>query len=427
MKHRWLYLALGGVFAIAACSDQGQAPPTAPEFKVTPDPLACDFGQVKNLVNSYFSPPNQATGQLASGYESSMESAGAQQPGAISNGFAIMDLVGRVSRSSSPASATVGSKLSIALTKCMFDAHAAVYKDLADGDGIDSVRFDLALNHTGGGVYYVVGDGYDISTTQSVPNVLNGKVGNTKLSAAAPGPTTVTSPLVFTLGNWTDLLDTTANAFEGRRALVYAYPVSQTPTIVYEWATIDPLTEFRPYALVSICDNSPDPTQMVLEAGVGALAFSAANLCGLPDGTGTAGSFRSHFNSDPVSGIHIEWITPPPAKMKVGKAYPAIARATFSHNGVLTGVNGSCLLLSASNNNGQPLALTGTNECDSPSTTQLAALTKTDPATNLAGYAKYSVTATKSGGLTFTLSGFEVVGRTGTFQNTVQTKTTVGP
>jgi hypothetical protein len=426
MRHRWLYLALGGVFAIAACSDQGQAPSTAPEFKVTPDPLACDFGQVKNLVNSYFSPPNQAAGQLASGYESSMEDAGAQQPGAISNGFAIMDLVGRVSRSSSPSSVTVGNKLSIALTKCMFDAHADVYKALADGDGIDSVRFDLALNHTGGGVYYVVGNGYDISTTQSVPNVLKGKVGTTKLSAAAPGPTTVTSPLVFTLGNWTDLLDTTANAFEGRRALVYAYPVSQTP-IIYEWATIDPLTVFRPYALVSICDNSTDPTQMVIEAGVGALAFSAANLCGLPDGTGTAGSFRSHFNAHPVTGIQLEWITPPPAKMKVGTAYPAKARATFSLDGVKTGVNGSCLILSASNNNGIPLALTGTKECDNPSSTQLAALTKTDPVTNQAGYATYSVTATKSGGVIFTLSGFEVVGRAGTFQNTVQTKTNVGP
>lgn len=425
MRHRWLYLALGGVFAIAACSDQGQAPPTAPEFKVTPDPLACDFGQVKNLVNSYFSPPNQAAGQLASGYESSMEAAGAQQPGAVSNGFAIMDLVGRVSRSSSPGSVTVGNKLSIALTKCMFDAHANVYKALADGDGIDSVRFDLALNPIGGGVYYVVGDGYDISTTPSVPNALKGTVGN-RLSAAAPGPTTVTTPDVFTLGNWTNLL--AGNTYEGGRALVYAYPVSQPPDpIVYEWATIDPLTQFTPYALVSICDNSTDPTQMVLEAGVGALAFSAANLCGLPDGTGTAGSFRSHFNSDPVSGIHLEWITPPPAKMKVGTAYPAKARATFSLNGVKTGVNGSCLILSASNNNGIPLALTGTKECDSPSSTQLAALTKTDPVTNQAGYATYSVTATKSGGVTFTLSGFEVVGRAGTFQNTVQTKSNIGP
>ena len=73
MKHRWLqYLALGCVVAAAACSnDDQQTAPNAPEMKVVPTTYpGCDFGTVKNLINSYFASPNQLTAQ---GYESTME------------------------------------------------------------------------------------------------------------------------------------------------------------------------------------------------------------------------------------------------------------------------------------------------------------------------------------------------------------------
>jgi hypothetical protein len=435
MRRFWPLLALGGVLAVAGCSNDKEQNPTAPELKVVPAPYpGCDFNTVKNLINSYFTSPNQQTAQ---GYESVMDTA-SNSLVRREYGFKIIDLIGQVSRSSSPGSTTTGSSLTKAVTKCMFDTSQPAYTSLANGAGIDGVAFDKALSPTTGGVYYVVGAGYDI-TTADFPNVLKGTVGGTysgngnyKVSGgtrkSAVGPA-VLSGTTYVLGNsWTTNLS--GNTYEGGRALVYGYQTSTgTDPLAYEWATIDPLTTFEPYALVSICEGT-NTTLMVHETGVGVLAFSAADLCDVvnyPDATGTATGFRSKFSNASVASVHLEWITPPPAKMKVDKPYTAIARATTLVNGVTTGVNGACLILSASNNNGQPLTLTGTNECDGPSSTQLAALTKSDPATNQAGYATYSVTVTKSGGVIFTLSGFEVVGRSGTFENTVQTKTNVVP
>src|SRR5215211_4028611 len=107
MKHRWLqYLALGCVAALGACgnNDEQTAPPNVPQMKVvTPPYTNCNFSTVKNLINSYFTTPNQLTAQ---DYEATMETGTEAERRA--SGFAIMDLIGQVSRGGTP-SPTIGS------------------------------------------------------------------------------------------------------------------------------------------------------------------------------------------------------------------------------------------------------------------------------------------------------------------------------
>ena len=420
MPRWWPYVALGGVLAVAACSDdKEQTPPTGPEMKVVTDPLACDFLSVKNLINSYFSSPVQQTAQ---GYEGLMETAGAQDSVAIKNGFKIMDLIGTASRSGSPPSPTVGSSLTKALTKCMFNAKTTPYKSLADGKGLDSVHFEMALSPSNGGVYYVVGSDYESK------NVLAGSTPATgRLSAAGPGPATFDlTNTTFTLGTWTNLL--AGNSYEGGRALVYAYPVNPSP-IVYEWATIDPLTQFNPYALVSICDNSLDSTFMVHESNVGVLAYSDANLCGLPDATGTATGFRSNFKNTPVTDVNLAWVDAPRSMLKLNTPDTVVVRVTVSSSG--EGVNGACVTYTGTNNNGQGtqlLPVTGMeSNCDTPATDKLARLTTSGPG-GAAGYVTFIYSVTKTGGLIDTAALDEVVGRSDLItSNTLIAKTNVKP
>jgi hypothetical protein len=419
MRRGSLYLVLGSVLAVAACSDQEQAMPTAPEFKTVPPPYACNFNNVKNLVTSYFSPPNLQTAQ---GYESAMESAGAQSTLAMSNGFAIMDLIGQVSRSLSPSSispsaATVGSDLTKALTKCMFDATKPPYVinpgTNAEWNILDSARFDKALSLASGGVYYVVGADY------FPPTLLNGKVGGSRWSAAAPGPDALTT--------WASLLSGAANTYEGNRALAYAYPLPEATATnpVYEWATIDPLTQFTPYALVSICDGSTDSTLMVHETGVGVLAYSTINLCGAPDATGTATGFRSHFSNTPVTDVHLAWIDPPRGTLKLNTPDTVTIRVTVTSTG--EGVNGACMTYAGSNNNGQGTEMIGPSDCNHATATKLARVTTSGPG-GAAGYVTFIYHVTKTGGLVVTTTLDEVVGRSDLItSNTLIAKTNVKP
>jgi hypothetical protein len=423
-----MVLAVASVLVLAGCSEQEQKTPTGPEMKVTPPPsTACDFAVVKGLINTYFPPPDQQTAQ---GYETQME-AGTD---VILNGFKIMDMIGQRSRTASPPSPTVGSDLTKALTKCMFDASQPPYV-VTTGAGsyniLDSARFDIALNPAAGGVYYVVGAGGTGFTAP--PTVLKSKVGGTRLSAATAGPDTVA-------GTWTTLLDTTANAFEGKRALVYAYPINTAlNALKYEWATIDPATAFKPYAFVSLCDGSSDSTLMVHESGVGVLAYSTINLCTGPDATGTATGFRSNFLNTPVTTVTARWTAAvPKSPIKVGptNVYTFIARATTLVNGVEQGVNNVCLTVTGSNNNGTLTDIvpdaTITPCVDPRPNSQVSAITKTDkdPTTNVsgAGYATFKFYATKTGGLNLSLAGQDVIGRDGqTFVNPLPLKYVVNP
>jgi hypothetical protein len=433
MKHRWLqYLALGCVTALGACgnNDEQTAPPDVPQMRVVTPPYAnCDFGTVKNLINSYFTSPHQLTAQ---GYEGTMETGTEAERRA--SGFAIMDLIGQVSRGGTPPSPTIGSNLTKALTKCMFNTNQVAYTSLANGLGINGVEFDKALTPASGGVYFVVGAGYNNGTDEE--GVLKGKVGGSRLSAVAPGPQVPTA--TDTLGTWASVLAGTANAYEGNRALVYGYPISTVLTnLIYEWATIDPLTTFSPYALVSLCDNSSDSSLMVHESNLGVLGYKSVNLCTGPDATGTATRYKSQFKNTSVSSIKVDWVTTPTSPLKLNKPTTFTVRATtqVSVNGqmVTQGVNNVCLSISGTNNNGVGTTLAGLQECDTDpnpplGSTVVTSLTKTDNTLG-AGYATFAFSVTKTGGLILTGAGREVVDRSDAiaFVNPVALKYTVNP
>jgi hypothetical protein len=425
--------ALAGLLALAACSEPEQQTATGPEFRRSPPPpsTACDFGAVKDLVNSYFSPPAKQTAQ---DLQSQMETAGKQTASAVTNGFAILDLIGKTSRSDAPPSPVVGSNLTKAVIKCMFDASQSEYTDLVNGGGLDAVRFDNALSASTGGVYYVVGQGYD---TPGVPGTLKGATSPAlidRLSAVAPGPATfsATDTTTFTTGNWTDALAGNTLNHQGGRALFYGYPVTTNP-IVFEWATITPSTTFSPYAIVSICDGLTDKNLMVHESNLGVLAFSRANLCERPDATAiTKSGFRSEFKDAAITNVTVAWLkgSAPPGRVKMNTDFTAVARVTskVEVDGTLQdqGVNGVCLTLTGSNNNGQGTFLVGPEACGkhTEGDSEVSAVTDTGP--DGAGYATFTLHVTDTGNLFLTLTG-DVVDREGQTSNSVVTKTNVVP
>ena len=424
MRRRlWPLLALGGVLAVAGCSDDKEQNPSAPELKVTPTPFpGCDFSVVKSLITSYFVPPSQQTAQ---GYESVMETA-SDALVRRDYGFRIMDLIGQASRSASAGSTTTGSSLTKALTKCMFDTSQPAHPEYAS---LDAIAFDKALSPANGGVYYVVGDGYDFSTTTDFPNVLKGTVsgtysgnGNYKVSGgtrkSAVGPATL-SGFDYVLGNsWKTVLS--GNSYEGGRALVYGYQSSTgTDPLAYEWATIDPLTTFDPYALVSICEGTAT-TLMVHETGVGVLAFSTADLCNSSDATGTATGFRSQFSNKDATTLNLSYKVPPPNPWKLSaqpkpiSVYVSVAEGTNTF-----GVLGVCMYLTGTNNNGQFLDFTASPgpkhdpACTAPPVAAPYLSVKTKASSEAQTLADFGLVGiSKTGTLTLTVTA-DVIDRTG--------------
>jgi hypothetical protein len=419
---RHMGLALAGLVVLAACSEPDQKTPMGPELKVTPPPTACNFDAVKTLINSYFRPPDQQTAQA---FLTAMQPT-SQSAAAVDNGYAILNMIGKTSRASAPPSPLVGSNLTKAVIKCMFDASSIEYTSLVNGSGLDAVRFDSALSAATGGVYYVVGAGYD---SPDVPKSLKGSV-DSLLSAVAPG----NSNDPASRGTWTAALQGDTVNHQGGRTLVFGYPVTTNP-IVYEWATIAPNTTFSPFAIVSVCDGQTDPNLMLHESSLGVLAFTTVNLCGLPDASGTTKSgFRSHFKSTPVSTVTLKFSPAPPSGTTVGVQFSATVRATTPVEGTSTaqGVNGACLYMTGTNNNGQGTALSGTRQCGGTDgngaglpTNVLSALTDTKD--GQAGYAAFGITVSKTGGLSLTVSLKQVVLRTGQSAANITAKTNVRP
>jgi hypothetical protein len=401
------YSAILWALALGACNDQEQPTSSSPEFKITPpDPLACSFDSVKSLANTYFTPPAK---QQAATFETAMEPT-AYTAAAVTNGFNILDLMGTASRSTTPTVTTVGSRLAKATIKCMFDAHTQAYLDLAGGQGLDAVRFDLALSKADGGVFYAVGSGFD------APTVLKGTVDGTTLSKVAPGPATGTFPNI-TLGDWSSVLS-------GGTALIYGYRVSTNP-VVFEWATIDPGVTFTPYALVSICSGNTDDL-MVQEGGVGVLRFDLANLCDLPgDATGrTVTGFKSPFSNKPVQNLTLAYATggSPPNPWKVGTPHQITVNVSVADGNTTVGVLGVCMYVTGTTNNGTPTDILSTlspkhdSECTSPpgvvGAPYLSVKTTLTPGAQVSVADFGQVSITKTGGLSFTVTA-DVIDRSG--------------
>ncbi len=98
-------------------------------------------------------------------------------------------------------------------------------------------------------------------------------------------------------------------------------------------------------------------------------------------------------------------------------------------NGVKTYVNGTCLFITGTNNNGTGTALNGSKECGTPSSTQVsAATTFLTPPKQTPGFATLIITPTKAGGLNLTLSAVALVSLGGVNgNNTLVAKTNVKP
>jgi hypothetical protein len=433
------------VMVLAACGEQQRETVTGPDFKVTPPAGSCDFVALPGLVRNYFPGPRQNAIVTLVG---SMQTAGERTAGARSFGFAIMDSIGFLSRDVSVATIPAnGAALTIGLINCMFDASGFTYPTNPTSD------FTNALTRNSGGAYYTrgVGAGSDsvvMGTDFSVPD------DPSNLSGISPST-----------GTWANMLDQNS-ASEGR-ALFFGYVTVPDP-LEYEWATIPPNTTFDPAAAVAVCDGTGGSANaMVNESNIGVLAYTSANaICSASvtqplamiqgwgpraltarlaraivtavtpaplhatlltkSGTGgTATTFKSKVKTRPVEQITFTFTSAPKTIfISNPQQETLVVRATVDNGTV--GVNGVCVYVTGSNNNGQNTALQGTRDPDCANTplTGLSAKTQSiiDGSGKLsAGYATMLFDPTKTGGLILTASSTDASDVTGVLGRTGQT------
>jgi hypothetical protein len=433
--------------AAAACGDQQQSDDvTGPRFAPKPPPnsAGCEPNSLNSLISGYF--PG-SSGSAIKSLKDDMIAAGTNTAGARDAGFEILDSIGSASRN--PAytlDPVAGSDLAQGVVRCMFDA--STFSPAFPADPI--YDFAPALTHAAAGAFYVRGAG--AAGTATVVGAL-----------LAPGPdTTVISGVApMSPATWTSSL--AGNTGSEGRVLIYGFPVTQDP-LVYEWATLPPAATFSPGAIVALCDDNPDSDVMVHESTVGVLAYSTGDpICAAPismalretgwgpralatrlvramgaaltptslqaavaaksGSGGTATTFKSKFKTEPVAQVTIKYTQAPPKVMKLNQTYPIEVRATSVVNGATAGVNGVCVYLTGTNNNGQPTDLEGTADTSCQSLSK-AVFKQTESKTvggqPAAGYAAFQLKVTKNGGLLLTAGATDdqgspigVIGRDG--------------
>jgi hypothetical protein len=148
---------------------------------------------------------------------------------------------------------------------------------------------------------------------------------------------------------------------------------------------------------------------------------------------GTATTFKSRFVKKGVTTVALTFTTAPKSVLRLSETGTAEVRATTSIDNVTTGVNGVCVYLVGTNNNGQGTSLTGSHDgrC-APRTGTVDAYTVTKG--TAAGYASFSFNVTKTGGLLLTATATDddgspigVVGRNGQTFTSDQVKINVKP
>jgi hypothetical protein len=431
------------VVAAAACTEQEQPDGvTGPQFKPGPPPSAaeCSPNSLNSLISGYF------PGSTSSDIKSLKDAMIAATTGSAKRdqGFQILAAIGSLSRDPAYAVDPVaGSELAKGIIKCMFVA--GEFDPTFPTDPI--YNFAPALTQASGGAFYVRG-----GTTTAEPDTVVGALivdeDITVLSGVTPLPgSTWSSSLAGNTGS------------EGR-VLIYGYPVSDGP-LVYEWATIPPAAEFSPGATVAVCDDNTATNAMVHETSVGVLQYSSGNvICdadvalvlretgwgprelasrlarllapttlhatvGFRSGSGgTVTTVKSQFSTKPVETVTLKFQPGPPQPMFVKRMpYVVRVRATTVVDEVVTGVNGTCVYLTGATNNGTNTALTGNHECDDEPPGGVSAITKSikDGSDVLAGFAEFSLSVTKTGGLTITASSTDGTGKTGVIDRDDQT------
>ncbi|CAN5717970.1 hypothetical protein BH24GEM1_BH24GEM1_07440 [soil metagenome] len=449
------------VAAIGACAEQDQSEDvTGPQFAPPiRNATACVPNSLNSLISGYF--PGSSSSYIKSLSQAMLSAT--TDAGKRDKGFEILDSIGSVSRKQT-VDAVAGSDLTKGVIKCMFNA--AAFSPSFPSDPI--YDFAPALSHPSGGAFYVRG-----GTTGGTETVVGASI------TSSPHDTTVLSGVAPPSGStWTSILATNTGS-EGR-VLLYGYRVGATDPLVYEWATIPPAATFSPGAIVAVCDDNTATTTMVHETNVGVLEYSPVNaICGATISTalreagpsprplaarlarvlvsamtptslhaaavlatksgtgGTVTTVKSKFSTKPVEKVTLKFTVPPSKTMYLGNTYLVEVRATAVVDGVSQGVNGTCVYLTGTNNNGQNTALTGTHD-DSCHPLEGAAYKKTESKTlggqPTAGYAVFALEATKAGGLLITAgssddsdSDIGVIGRDGQTFQTDQVKINVKP
>jgi hypothetical protein len=140
---------------------------------------------------------------------------------------------------------------------------------------------------------------------------------------------------------------------------------------------------------------------------------------------GTASNFKSKFKRKDVTTTTLAFAPAPPATLNIKKMpYTVYVFVSADVNDPSNGVNGVCVYLTGSTNNGTNTALTGPRECDNTPAAGVSAITQTlsvngQPAK--AGYAKFVLGVTKTGQLIITASSTDATGKTGVIGRDGQT------
>jgi hypothetical protein len=462
------FLLAAAVLA-SACGEpsQDRESVTGPDFRPAPPANACDYSGLSTLIRDYFPSGPRANAIIA--IKDLMAAAGQHNEDARTYGFQIMDEIGALSRDASVTSdPAAGAVLTVGLIKCMFaDASTFTYPTNALAD------FTKALTAANGGAYYVRGGGTPNANDPPTLDDPAGRAGPVLGTDHEVDPADNLSGVEPVAGNtWSDVL--AGNSASEGRALIYGYETVPLPLLEYEWSTIPSSTEFDPGAVVTVCDGTGESeTAMVLESGIGVLAYVATTVCEAPQSVtliergwgpralasrlarvvvdavspaplqaatvallrsgsgGTATTFKSKFKTKGISAIAFRFESAPKTINLSEQPDTVVVRAVTVVDGVTTGVNGVCVYLTGTNNNGQGTSLVGTTDCDNTPTGGLSAQTETRG--SAAGYATFQVSVTKTGGLVLTASSTDdtgvtgVVGRDGQTFTSATFKTNVKP
>jgi hypothetical protein len=424
-----------------ACADQNGGGPSAPQDEglgAAVTSLSCDFSGFNSLVAQYFT--KSSTQQDAKNFVGAMQTAGKWSTGAVDNGFNVMALIAGAVKSGEVGSSTTGSTLTNELIKCMFDVTTGDFLTGTPPKSIIPIDFTASLDPVRPGAYAVHGGSGDL-TSDAVKS---------RLSAGADPLTTDPISAIGTQGaTWANLLN--------ERALIYGRPVvdGQTTSLTaYQWEAIRPSASFSaPGALVAIC-AATGSADMVHESNFGVLAFgSAAELCPNPLEVGitgwgpaalaqrlgrllapqplhaatlllksiggSAGGLKSIFSNTPVPSVTLKFLAGPPSVFKQNQDVTVKIQATLP--GTTTGVNGVCVFLTGTNNNGTPTELLPKGECNSTAPSAV-----TGRVGSITGVAEVTFHVTKTGNLMLSGNG-TVVERTGTVASTLPVKTNVKP
>lgn len=452
MGTRRVVSLLLATLALAACGEQqpeGMAGPSLAGGRPV-DPALCDPNSLNSLISGYF--PGSSSTDIKN-LKDALIAAGPETPNGLTAGFAILQEIGKLSRNQA-VDLAAGNALAQGIIKCTFNA-----KNFPGTFPSDTIyNFAPALNAFGGGAFYTRGTGtgnedpvqgaIDIDTEN--PTILSGV-------DALPDST------------WASALS--GNTVSGGRALIYGYQTSSSP-FTYEWATIPPAVTFSPGAIVALCDEDFS-NQMINESNIGVLAFvDGSAICSLPYSLalketgwgpralaarlarvvvdalqptpvqaatvalqktgGTAGTFKSKFKKDTVTNISLAFTVKPKSKFKVGETVTAEVRATTLIDGAVTGVNGVCVYLRGANNNGTGTLLAGVTDGRCTTIPEWVG-DYTETKNGQAGFAAYSFTVPKPGGLNVIATASDGTDNTGAVGRNGQTfvgasvKTNVGP